>query len=87
MGRYGCLRLFKAYLWVSVPFWKTFINEFDCLEDIYGWVCFSRILNGWVWVDMTVQFKFMGVGVCDCVKHIFGMVCLSKKHLCMNVTV
>ena len=69
----GCLRLFKAYLWVGVPFWTTFMDECECLEDICGWVCLCRIL---VW---------MGVGGCDCSNHIYGWVYLFRIHLWVGV--
>ena len=43
MDKFGWLRIFRAHLWVGVPFWNTFMDVCDCLEHIYGWMCLFLI--------------------------------------------
>ena len=32
------MRLFRAHLWVDVPFKNIFMKGCDCLDDLKGWV-------------------------------------------------
>ena len=62
MGGCGCLRLFKADLWVGLSSKKKFIYGCNYLEDIYGWV---GLFRAHLWMD---------VSGCDCLKHIYWYV-------------